>query len=135
MVRRIGDVLIAVAVVGFVITFFHVTTHDVPSTCYGAECFRGENRWIIAFPGTIFLFIEGVMMAAFGSAATAIPTARRASPTSTPASTRRAPTDATDHVRTSTWSRAWRNAYGYTGAGEIGLGLLSSSRTPGTPRR
>lgn len=123
--RRVGLVAVAIAVVMFAVTFFHlVTSPDIPSTCYGSDCLHGENRWVLALPGSIFLFMAGVFTAAFsgqGMGKTAGPASFdevRAGHTTLPEDTPRR----TRPV--SRWTRTWRNALGYTALGELFLGSL-----------
>lgn len=126
MLRKLGGVVIAASVVLFVVTFFHVITHETPSACYGGDCFKGENRWIVAMPGSILAFVAGVLLVSFagrGYGRTRGPKSF-ADVDSGAYAPRKDRATAPAQVRTSTWSRAWRNAYGYTGAGELGLGLL-----------
>src|SRR5207244_5777857 len=62
VLRRIGIVLTVGGVVLFVISFLHIVTGNVPSECGGAECLRGENRWLLALPASVFAFVGGVIM-------------------------------------------------------------------------
>lgn len=123
--RRFGLALVAVAVVLFTVTFFHlVTAPDVPSSCYGADCLHGENRWVLALPGSILLFMSGVFTASFagrGMGKTVGPRSFdevRAGNTTLPA-----PAEARDRP-VPAWTRTWRNAIGYTALGEIFLGSV-----------
>jgi uncharacterized protein DUF3592 len=113
-------------VVGFVLAFFHLVTHDTPSACYGSDCLHGEGRWVLAFPGSILTFVGGVIITALSG--------RGYGKTSGPGSFAEvdsgkfAPRDRTEPdaggLHAPRWTRTWRNTYVYTGLGELGLGLM-----------
>jgi hypothetical protein len=99
---------------------------DTPSSCYGSNCLRGENRWVLLMPGSIFLFVGGVIMASFagrGLGRTIGPRSfdevRSGAAAVLPRRTTTGPARPVPR-----WTKAWRNAYGYTAAGELFLGGL-----------
>jgi len=125
LLRRIGGVMVAVAVVLFAITFLHTMSYETPSACYGSDCLHGENRWVLLMPGSIFLFLGGVLLATFagrGLGKTVGPRSFdevRAGNATLPPPAKTGPSRPVPR-----WTRAWRNAFGYTAAGEIFLGTL-----------
>ena len=124
MLRKIGIALVVVGVIGFTIAFIHVfTTDDIPSSCSGSACFHGENRWLLALPGSIFTFVGGVLMVAFGgrgysksSGPKTFDEVRAGTATSIP--------DSSGFRSAPRWTRSWMNVYGWTAAGELFLATL-----------
>jgi hypothetical protein len=126
MLRKIGIPLAAAGAVLFVVAFLHIITGNVPSECSGSECLRGEARWLLVLPASIFAFVGGVIMTSFGGRGYG----RTAGPRSFadvdsgdwgPSQRQEQPTAGGKGGR---WSRSWRNVYLYTGLGETGLALL-----------
>jgi hypothetical protein len=125
LLRRIGLALVAVSVVVFAVTFLHLATGNVPSSCSGHKCLEGENRWVLALPGSIFGFVGGVLMAAYAGKGYG-----RASGPRTFDEVRAGTYAVAEHPEKANarpvnrWTRAWRNVFGYTAAGELFLAAL-----------
>jgi hypothetical protein len=125
LLRRAGLVCIPVAVVLFAVTFLHLATSGASGSCYGSDCLRGEGRWDLLLPGSIFLFVGGLMMAAYsgrGLGRTQGP--RSFDEVRTGATTLPAPSKTGTVRPVPRWTKAWRNAFGYTAAGELFLGVM-----------
>jgi hypothetical protein len=127
VVRRIGIVLVVASIVVFVIAFLHTVAGDVPSSCSGSECLRGENKWVLVLPGSVLGFVAGVMMISFAGRGYGRTNGPRSfgdvdSGTWTPQAVQAR--EAARPSRPLRWTRTWRNIYLLLGAGEAGLALL-----------
>jgi hypothetical protein len=129
VLRKIGIVLTAAGVVFFVISFLHIITGSVPSECGGAECLRGENRWLLALPASVFAFVGGVIMISYGGRGYGKTRGPRTfEDVDSGAWKSRANVSpgagSAGESRVLRWSRTWRNIYILTAIGELGLAIL-----------
>jgi hypothetical protein len=128
MLRRIGWGVLTAGAVLFALTLFKAVTGEIPSECSNSECFHGDGLWLTALPGSIFLFVGGILMVAFGGRGYGRSTgpkdfAQVDTGAFTPGSSAAAEANVAA-PRQNRWSRSWRNVYVYTGAGELALSLF-----------
>jgi hypothetical protein len=130
VLRRIGWGVLTAGIVLFGLTLFRAVTGDIPSQCSNSGCFHGNGLWLTALPGSIFLFVGGIVMVAFGGRGyghSSGPKDFAQVDTGAFAPRSSVPAGAEANVaapRQRRWSRSWRNIYVYTGAGELALSLF-----------
>jgi hypothetical protein len=126
MVRRIGIALTAASVALFVVAFFKAVTGNIPGSCSGGECLHGDNIWVLAFPGSIFAFVGGVLMISIGGHARGRAHGPKSFSDVDSGAWLPDKVAASEGMgrRPRRWSRTWRNVYMWTGIGELGLGSL-----------
>jgi hypothetical protein len=124
MLRRVAQAVAVASVLLFVVTFVRLVNGDVPSSCIGSDCLHGTNRWVLAVPGSILLFVASVLTASFTKTGMGRPQGPRTWAEVDSGAAALAPVRPDPPPPTKRWTRSWRNIYGATAGGELLLAAL-----------